>query len=504
MKFRIHKALAVTAAVAIMAPVAGALADTVPVPNPLPIPELPVLPLPITIPAIPNPPAINYPNPEATLGMLQGQIELIAAALGQTPEELLNTVLGTEIPTQGSLVMTVNDLLNRLAGTTIFDAASNGVLGTTEIGIGNISHSFNMGTLAFGPASAPRCVSPAPAPCVDRPNPALSTLPTYSKVTSDWLPSLPAASVLGTSALIPTVNFLSPGSPVPLPIGLPATGITIGDIPTGNICLTVTDPVTCQASTNLIKTNLSLVSEPGGKLVNIQGSGFVVDGVKKGVHNGGTGSSGIVPDTGFRGIQSIADPSPVWLPLLTATSALADSSVDFLGFSPAAPTVSNACANNKTGTPPATVPTTYTTDANGVQTAHWPASTCTSSGRFSGFGIAVYGPSEGHAPVNFRTDLAPLWGPTPVAVEAISQAVAIVVASLTPYLPPTGLTILGYPPVTFALGLAGVATNLQGQLLALTDDLPFELPDTDDPTGTLPELPTGELPELPIPVPTLP
>ena len=275
MKFRMRKAVAALAAVALVTPFATAWGDTVPVPS---LPTIPALPLPITFPPIPNPPPVSYPNPQATLAMLQGQIQLIAAALQVTPEALLNQILGTEIPSQGSVVLTVNELLNRLAGTTVFDATSNGPVGLIEIAIGNISHAFNMGNLAKDAVSAPRCLPPATvSPCTDAPNPWVATLPTYSKVTSNWLPSIPAQSVLGTSILLPLVNALTPappGTPVPVP-ALPVAGVVLGDIP-NQVCLTAATPPVCQGVAAMIKANLSLISEPGGRLVNIQGSGFSV------------------------------------------------------------------------------------------------------------------------------------------------------------------------------------------------------------------------------------
>jgi hypothetical protein len=483
MKFRFRKVAAAAVAVALITPLATAWADTVPVPA-LPLPSIPALPLPVTLPPIPSLPPVNYPNPQATLAMLQGQINLIAAALGEAPDDLLNRVLGTQIPTQGSIVLTVNQLLNRLAGTTIFDDSSNGPLGTTEIAIGNISHAFNMGSLAKPSIDGPRCVAPQKvAPCTDAGNPWVATLPTYSKVTSNWLPSLPAESVLGTSILLPLVNGLTPAPPATVPVTLPVTGVTLGDVP-ATVCVTAVNPAVCQGVAALIKANLTLISEPGGQLVNIQGGGWTVPDpvtgkpVKKGVHNGGTGAlNGSNLDTGFRPISQ-ADPWPVWLPLLTSTAALADSSVDFLGFSPAKPVNANSCTNNKDASGK-TIPTTYTVE-DGVEIAHYPASTCKSSGSFSGFGIALYGP----APVNFRTDLAPLWDPAPGAVTALSDAVTAVVNSLVPYLPPAGLGLLTWPPVTFALGLAGVATNLQGQILALQNELPITIPEP--PSGVPP------------------
>lgn len=500
MKFSIQKGVATLAAVVLLSPLANAFGDTVPVPNPLPIPSIPALPLPVTIPAIPTLPAVNYPNPEATLAMLQGQINLIAAAAGETPEALLNKVLSTEIPSVGVTVTTVNGLLNRLAGTTIFDATSNGILGTTEIAIGNISHGFSLGSSIAKPAiDGPRCVAPAKvAPCEEAVNPWVSTFPSYSKVTSDWLPTIPAQSVLGTSIVLPLANGLTPGAPVAVPVDVPVTGVTPGDVP-ANVCVTAVSPQLCQGISSLIKSNLTLISEPGGQLVNIQGGGWTVPNptpggapIKKGVHNGGTGAlNGTNLDTGYRK-STQADPSPVWLPLLTATAALADDSVDFLGFSPTKPTVSNGCTNNKDDKNK-TIPTTYSTNADGVEIAHFPASTCKSSGSFSGFGIAVYGKS----PVNFRTDLAPLWEPAPAAAGAVADAAAAVVASLSPYLPPSGLGVLTYPPVTFALGMVGVATNLQGQLLGLQDDLPVPVP-------AVPEVPEAPDASVPPSIPALP
>jgi hypothetical protein len=483
MKFRFRKVVAAALAAALITPLATAWADTVPVP---PLPPLPTLPLPVTVPPIPSLPPVNYPNPQATLAMLQGQINLIAAALGKTPQDLLNTVLGTEIPSQGSIVLTVNQLINRLAGTTIFDNSSNGPLGTTEIAIGNISHAFNMGSLAKPAADAPRCVAPQKvSPCTEAGNPWVATLPTYTKVTSTWLPTIPAESVLGTSILLPLINGLTPAAPATVPVTLPVTGVTLGDVP-NQVCITATNPPLCQAFATLIKANLTLISEPGGQLVNIQGGGWVVPDpvtgkpVKKGVHNGGTGAlNGTNLDTALRPILQ-ADPSPVWLPLLTSTAALADSSVDFLGFSPAKPVNVNSCTNNKDSAGK-TIPTTYTT-VDGVEIAHYPASTCKSSGSFAGFGIALYGP----APVNFRTDLAPLWDPPPSAVSALADAVTAVLATLTPYTPPAGLGLLTWPPVTFALGLAGVATNLEAQLLALQNELPITIP---EPPAGVPPVP---------------
>jgi len=501
MKFRIHRLVAVAAAVGLIAPVAAALADTVPVPATPPV-TVPALPLPITVPPIPTLPAINYPNPQATLLMLQGQIDLIAAALGTTPQQLLNDVLATEIPSEGSLVTTVNDLLNRLAGTKIFDANSNGILGTTEIAIGNISHGFSMTGMAKPAIDGPKCLPATSSnPCPTAPNPHVATLPAYSKVTSEWLPSTPAQSVLGTSIVLPLVNGLSPALPVGLPATPPWTGVTPGDVP-ANVCTAAPLPVYCQAVSALIKANLILLDTKGGKLVNIQAQGLqlpnpVAGGapVKKGVHNGGTGAlNGSNLDTAYR-VPTQADPWPVYLPLLTSTAALADNGIDFLGFSPASPSSSRSCTNNKdaSGT---TIPTTFTTDEDGVQTAHFPASTCSASGSFSGFGIALY---NDHAPVNFRTDLAPLWDPPPNAVAAIANAAATVVAALTPYLPPAGLGLLAYPPVTFALGLAGVATNLQGQILAAAGGVP-EVPAV---PAVPPSLPPS-VPALPVALPTLP
>lgn len=504
MKFRIHKALAVAAAVAIIAPVAAAVADTVPVPTPPALPTLPTLP--ITVPPIPTLPPVSYPNPEATLAMLKGQIQLVAAALGTTPDELLATVLGTEIPSASSIVMTVNDLLNRLAGTKLFDATSNGVLGTTEIAIGNISHGFSMTGIAKPAVDGPKCLPATDSnPCPAAPNPWTATLPKYDKVTSDWLPTTPAESVLGTSILLPLLNGLTPA----LPVGLPAlpvvpsysTGGQNGDVPT-QVCTAAPLPAYCQAVSTLIKANLVLVDTKGGKLVNIQASGLELPNstpgglpVKKGVHNGGTGAlNGSNLDTAYRGIPNLTnDPWPVYVPLLTSTAGLVDNGVDFLGFSPAAPSSSRTCTNNK-GADGKVIPTTYTTDENGVETAHFPASTCTASGSFAGFGIALYGD---HAPVNFRTDLAPLWDPPPNAVAAVSNAAAAVVAALTPYLPPAGLGILTYPPVTFALGLVGLATNLEGQLLGLQDDLPVPVPSV---PPSVPALPVS-LPALPVALP---
>ncbi|MEY2468919.1 MAG: hypothetical protein QOF21_1617 [Actinomycetota bacterium] len=500
MKFRIHRLVAVVSAVALIAPVAAALADTVPVPATPPV-TVPALPLPITIPPLPAVPPITYPNPAATLAMLQGQIDLIANALKTTPQELLNTVLASEIPSEGSLVTTVNDLLNRLAGTKIFDAKSNGILGTTEIAIGNISHGYSMGGIAKPAIDGPKCAPATPSnPCPTAPNPWAATLPAYSKVTSDWLPTTPAQSVLGTSIILPLVNGLSPALPVGLPAAPPWTGVTPGDVP-ANVCTTAPLPVYCQAVSALIKTNLILVDTKGGKLVNVQASGLELPDattgvmVKKGVHNGGTGAlNGSNLDTAYR-VPKQADPSPVYLPLLTSTAALADNGIDFLGFSPANPSSTRSCTNNKDSAGK-TIPTTYTPNPDGTETAHFPASTCSAAGAFAGFGIAVY---NDHAPVNFRTDLAPLWDPPPNAVAAVANAAAAVVATLSPYLPAAGLGLLADPRVTFALGLAGVATNLQGQILAAAGGVP-EVP-------AVPAIPTGlppSLPALPVALPTLP
>src|SRR5437762_3322922 len=103
MKFHIHKALAVGAAVAIIAPIATAFAAPVAIPDPA-IPPLPAA-VPITLfqgphctgPAKPTdsptdkctlkdllPPTV-LPDPAAVLAMLQGQVTLIAAALGEQP-----------------------------------------------------------------------------------------------------------------------------------------------------------------------------------------------------------------------------------------------------------------------------------------------------------------------------------------------------------------------------------------------------------------------------------
>ena len=224
---------------------------------------------------------------------------------------------------------------------------------------------------------------------------------------------------------------------------------------------------------------------------------------KKGVHGGGQipgllGSNYSNVDTAYRGVPpellngtSLINQShmPIWLPLITGTSALVDNGVDFLGI-PVSTNLSTLSTRSCTHSGTAPITSEVINDVV-VRTAHFPASVCKASGSFVGFGIAVYGD---HAPVNFESDLAPLWEPAPVAEKAVAEAVTAVLAALAPSVP-NPLTVL-----TYSLGLAGVATGIQGQVLGLTDDLPVPVPDTGDPTGSLPELP--ELPELPIP--TLP
>ena len=255
MKFRIHKALAVVAASALIAPIAGAFAAPVELPNP----EIPALPpeVPITILqgarcGFPSngtdkspgkctlsdlmPPAV-LPDPDVVLAMLEGQIELIAAALGEQPDELLNKVLGTEIPTGASAVFTVNDLLNRIAGTKVFDATSNGILGTTEISVGNASHSFSLSNVAK-PAVDVVCLdTQTDAQCrAAANNPRALEMPKYNVHQSDWSPTVPTLipalipgltpenAILGTSISLPLISALGaiglaavPGVPTPGP-----------------------------------------------------------------------------------------------------------------------------------------------------------------------------------------------------------------------------------------------------------------------------------------------
>ena len=499
---RTYKWLAVGVSVALLAPVAAAIAAGPTIP-PVTIPALPVtLPvtLPTTVPTLP----ITPPDPAVALDVLQGQIELIAAALGQTPDDLLSRVLATEIPSSGSLVLTVNDLLSRLAGTPIFMPDSAGILGTTEIAIGDISHAFNMSVQQ--PATVgPKCLEATTIdPCPAAPNPNVAQLPTYSMVSSNWVPALPAnpaENVPGTSNLVVqllvglavglagTATALVPGIPAGL---VPVAGLTsstgkVNLAAPATVCTTTPLPVAiCQAIMAMIKTNSTLIAGGHGRLVNIQGAGFVVDGVKKGLHNGGTGpSNGSNVDTALRqptvfgdpSISLIKDPFPIWLPLVTATTVLPDSNVDFLGFSAGGISPDNRkCVANKVGgvTP---APTPAPDGPNGEAQVTFPASTCTSSGKFSGLGIALYGA----APIDFRQDLAPLWTPAPVALDAVNNAITAAIQTVTASSPSTLAVLI------FALGAAG--------LVPLSSVTPIL-------SGTLPTIPGGG--SLPIDLSTLP
>ena len=269
MKFHIHKALAIAAAAAILVPVAAAFAAPVAVPNP----ALPAIPpnvqalLPITLtgtgtdckgkaPTAANPndtctlsdllPPTVLPEPDAILAMLQGQVQLIAAALGQQPADLLSRVLGESVPSVNGVVLTVNELLNRLIGTKVFDATSNGILGTTEISVGNVSHAFDM-TVPVVATDIDCLPGQSDTACkAANNNPRRLELPGYEVNQSNWVPEepvlipattllgfeiVPANAIIGTSIAVPLVQglgavglALAPGLALPAP--LPITGLT--------------------------------------------------------------------------------------------------------------------------------------------------------------------------------------------------------------------------------------------------------------------------------------
>ena len=239
----------------------------------------------------------------------------------------------------------------------------------------------------------------------------------------------------------------------------------------------------CQGLLNQIKANLAIMNIGKGMFTNIRAQGLqtttTVDGVttttKKGVHGGGQipgtlGSNLSNIDTAYRGLPatlltpaSLVDQSklPLWVPLLTGTSALVDNGVDFIGF----PVTKDLSALTTRSCTAGGEIRTKVVGETTVKYAHFNDTNCRSRGSFAGFGVAVYGD---HAPVNFAEDLAPLWDPAPVAVAAVADAVTAVLAALAPSTP-NPLTVL-----TYGLGLAGLVNT--GEVLGITDTLPVPVP----------------------------
>lgn len=435
----------------------------------------------------PQPSGVVKPfDPAVWQALIQGQVDLIAAALATTPDTILATVLDTPVPTLDGTTETITETLGqyleRVAGTAVFDETSNGLLGLPEIAVGNISHAYSL-SRAMPATSAPRCADPTKiAPCAEAPSPNLAKLPQYTKATSNWVPTIPTQTALGHSVVVPlATGILNGTTPAPPVTSVPGTGTPVtGDVPTGTVCpVPEVDPTLCAETLNRLKSNL--LFSVGGPLVNIQGSDFwgpksSTDStvVKKAAHNGGTGLlNGHNIDTVFRS-PTQADPYPAWVPLLTSASAISDEAVDFIGFSTSSAAPSLSCTNVSGGVKTFSI-------VDGVEVTNWPAQNCTSSGSFSGFGLAIYGKS----PVNFRTDLAPLWSPAPPVVSQLSASATAIVAALTAYAPTT-TQILAF----------------EGALVAFVNAVKAQAPAapaTPTPPAT-PPLPTGVPPTAP-PVP---
>jgi len=377
----IRAAAAALAALAVVGPAQGAFA------------ALP--PLPVTPPAL--------PDTSTVLSVLQTQINNMAHALQETPSQVLATVLNLEVPTpQGAvdtLSVTVQELVDRVAGTDLFAADSNGILGLPEVSVGQVYHQF-LWTATLPKVTVPTCVAPAKLePCTLAPDPTanrINEIPQYHVSTSQFVPSTPLVPGLNPVILLP-----APLNPPPaLPIATPG----------------LTQPL--------------LLLHWGGPLINVRGGGWVspTTGAPLGVHSAGSTALGANADTAFRPWSIPGDPYPIYLPVGTSNDAsltantkkLKDSAIDFIGTG--LPITTKSCTNLGAKTKAI---------VNGVSMTTYPSAFCLSFGLLLADGVAIYNKS----PLNFHDDLLPLWSPAPPPVSAASAAIAAILGLVT--VPPT-------------------------------------------------------------------
>lgn len=369
-------------------PVALPTVPAVPVPTPT-VPALPALPSPL--PALPTVPAVPaLPNTTSLAATLQTQINNVAAAAGMTPQQIANMVLTTTIPnptgTASTTTATLQDTINRLAGTAAFAPNNGGILKTPEFNTGNIEH-LAVYTRVYGSKTVPK-TAPRPIPTVAE---GKALLPQYSVATSNYVPTTPLVPGINPLILAPTSTIPTLPSPVPSPL-IPDT-----------------------AKTPIVALHY------GGKLLNVQGTGWNVSGAdpsKNITSQGGTaGSVGHTAGNSVIGTSLDTAPTPAgsqwptYLPLLTKSNTLVqDTKIDFLGFGIASVTLS--C-------------TDFGQLTIGNNTTYL-GMLCLSVNLLLGDGIATFDGS----PVNFRKDLAPLWSPAPPPVDVASNAVSAVVGQV--------------------------------------------------------------------------
>jgi hypothetical protein len=441
----------VAAMLALVAPSNAAL-PTIP-----PFPTLPTLPPAVPVGPIPQPP--NLPNtldPTTFSDAITAQITALAAAAQLAPQDILNLVLNTYIPTsaeaQQVVTQTVQSYLDSIANGAPFAPGHSGFLGTPEVAVGDIAHSFGF-IRTYGGKSGPEASTPRPYPALAD---AIAKMPQYKVSLSPYIPATPAeppaaallVSLLASSTLASTLA--APPVPLPAPI-----------------------PLALQPKLPLF----GVFQHYGGLLTNIQGSGWNQRGpvpaenitsqigtsLAGAKHTGGNGALiGTNVDTAARPIstnQATLDPWPFYVPLFTSNTNLGsgtsatdpagapkDHTLDFLGWKGSV-TGGVSCKANGTGAALTADP--VPTISGGVKT--WPSLVCTSTGAMTGDGIAAFDT----LPVDFHRDLAPLWGVAPPSVVAANAAITSAIAAINAFAAPLqtyGLTVaLTYLPVILGL-----------------------------------------------------
>jgi hypothetical protein len=156
---------------------------TVPTPA-LPSPELPEVP---AVPGAPASPALPAPPAPGTLAaFLVGQVNQVAAAGGMTPAQLAEQVLTVEVPTPAGgteqVTTTLQGLIDRFAGTVVFDSTNTGISETPEVNAGSMMHTSTF-TRTYGGKSVPKG---SPRPFATKAE-AEAQLPKYRVTRSEYV-----------------------------------------------------------------------------------------------------------------------------------------------------------------------------------------------------------------------------------------------------------------------------------------------------------------------------
>lgn len=337
-------------------------------------------------------------QPELQKEELLEEVDEAAADAGVEPEVILDAEIDTEITKPNGekkqVKVSVGDAIDALAGESVLVEDGSGILGTPELGIGNLMHFFldvevfTKGVQVYNDSYPLGGTEPAPRESTFA-LPDASNYAHYDVKKSDYVPTTP---------LLPVINPLAlAGGAAPLPPEAPAL-----------------PPI--------------LALHYGGKLTSVVGSGWGdkapetgVTRINSGSHCGGTALAGVCNNVDTREREtSDANPWPVYLPLLgEGSTTLEDDQIDFAGWGIV--TQGASCTDGRV-VRYTHINTTFVKRT--IRTTIF-VPMCTGFGLLLGDGAAIYEP----APVSFRA-IPVIWDPAPEPVKQVITAVDEAIGSV--------------------------------------------------------------------------